>query len=159
VVPASVTREVAEAERGALEAWAGRRGWAVELDLESLRLVAMGTHPGDGAPIVVVADLTGYRAVPPAWRFVDPVTREPSPGEFPRAGQITGGGSSIFHESSRVICASWNKLAYQEEGGPHGDWGGTTSWLGVQAGSAASMLADMLATIDIHLRASPGRMG
>jgi hypothetical protein len=62
---------------------------------------------------------------------------------------------SIFHGSG-VICAPFNRLAYGEHGGPHGDWGGPLSWLNVRGHVRATALADMLALIIAHLNYSPG---
>jgi hypothetical protein len=58
-----------------------------------------------------------------------------------------------------VLCAPWNRLAYAEVAGPHGDWGATTGWLEVRNTTQATRIADMLATVDAHLRSSPGRQG
>lgn len=150
-----VTRAIVEAERPGLEAWCSRKGWPIEVDLHSARLALRMPHPKDapGIPeLKLVADLVNYRAVPPAWRFVEPDGGEVTPRAFPRPGP-----SSIFH-SKLVICAPWNRLAYASEGGPHGNWSGTGNWLNVSGHTRATTLADMLAAIHVHLQASPGRM-
>ena len=106
--------------------------------------------------VELVAHTDGYRAIPPAWMFVQPGTSQPNPQVFPAAGTLPGIGS-IFH-GNRVICALWNRLAYSEHGGPHDNWSGPSAWLQVNEGTIAHTIADMLAIIDVHLRVSPGFM-
>jgi hypothetical protein len=57
---------------------------AVRYDTTTLTLYADTTHPLADHPITVVAELTGYRAVPPAWTIAGPN------GSFPTGGQIPG---------------------------------------------------------------------
>lgn len=157
MVPADVSRASLEAEAPAVQAWAARRGWAAQLDLQRLGLVATFAHPADASLLLLVADLTDYRALPPAWRFVDPLTGTSTPRAFPAAGPVLG-QSSIFHPNA-IICAPWNRLAYADAGGPHPNWGDATNWLTVAEGPVAHTVADMLATIHVHLQSSGGRMG
>jgi hypothetical protein len=158
MVPEDTTRALLHGEAAAIEAWAERHRWSVEIDAERLALAATVRHPADGSPLMVVADLHGYRAVPPAWRFVDPATKESGPSAFPMGGPLPGGKGSIFH-SGAVICAPWNRLAYTSEGGPHGDWGEFANWLNVEGDvTRAADVAQMLSAIDVHLGASPGRL-
>jgi hypothetical protein len=126
------------------------------VDLNTLQLTATTNHPVDRSELVLVGEFAGYRAVPPAWRFIDLATGQSTPHAFPAPGPSPAG--SIFH-SMPVLCAPWNRLAYAETGGPHGDWGTAAGWLNVHNTTQASTVADMLATIDAHLRSSPGRLG
>ncbi|MFY1686191.1 hypothetical protein ACN265_32230 [Micromonospora sp. WMMD730] len=156
MIPAAVTRTVVTTELPAVQAWAARRpGWAVHLDDTALMLIVNAVHPRSGSALRITAQLSGYPAVPPAWRFTDPAGGSAPP--FPQAGtnaEIVPG--SIFH-GNRVICAPWNQLAYAEHNGPHGDWGGLTNWKNAGAGSTkADTLADMLSQIHLHLTLSPG---
>lgn len=156
MIPTVVTRTVIAAELPAVSAWAARRpGWAMRLDDTQPLLVVDTSHPATSVAVRITADLTGYRAVPPAWSFVAPPV---GPGTllFPQPGNSTAVQGSIFH-SNRVICAPWNRLAYAEHGGPHGDWGALTNWTTAGTGSTkAETLADMLSQIDLHLSLSPG---
>jgi hypothetical protein len=156
-VPAAVTRAVLADEVSAVAAWATRqKGWEAQTDMDGLRLSARTTHPATGIPLRIDADLDGYPGFPPAWRFVDPSTGQPLPQAFPRGGAIPGISGSIFH-SNRVVCAPWNRLAYAEHGGPHGDWGALTNWKSAAPTyTKADTLADMLSQIALHLSASPG---
>jgi hypothetical protein len=156
VIPATVTRAVVANEMAAVAAWVARHpGWAAQYDDTSLQLVVDTTHPAKEVALRLTADLGGYRAIPPAWRVVDP-----SGGDgavlFPQVGTTPVVSSSIFHPN-RVICAPWNRLAYAEHGGPHGDWGALTNWLSAAFDSTkAETLADMLSQIRLHLSISPG---
>ena len=155
MVPAAVTVAVLEQELPAARRWAARHAWTLEVDLDVLQLTAITHHPADRTELLLVGELTGYRAVPPAWRFVDPATGQPSPHAFPAPSP----SGSIFHSSLLMLCAPWNRLAYAEAGGPHGDWGAAAGWLNTRAYTQAQTIADMLATVEAHLRSSPGRVG
>lgn len=150
-------------------AWAERHGWQLALDSSALRLTASMTHPKDGAPLALVADLNGYRGVPPAWEFVEPETGARTRHAFPKGAPVpfpTGQKTSIFteHQATPVICAPFNRLAFADVNGIHANWGAAAGWLGVIANDAgdivrASSLGEMLSTIELHLRVSPGRCG
>jgi len=157
VLPAVVTRAVVSDEFPAVLAWVEHHpGWAVEFDEETLHLVLRVSHPATGTQFVIDADLEGYRAVPPAWRFLPAGGGEAAGAPFPQAGTHPLIPGSIFH-SNRVICAPWNRLAYKENNGPHEDWGALTGWMDVAVGyTKADALADMLSQIDVHLAVSPG---
>ena len=156
-VPTAVTRAVLANEASAVAAWVSRQqGWEAAVDLDALRLTARTTHPATSIPLRIDADLDGYPAIPPVWRFLDPATGQPLPHTFPQGGTIPGISGSIFH-SNRVICAPWSRLAYAEHGGPHGDWGGLTNWKNTAPTyTKADTIADMLSQIALHLAASPG---
>jgi hypothetical protein len=79
MVPAAVTVAVLEQELPAARRWAARHAWTLEADLDFLQLTAITHHPADCTELLLVGEFTGYRAVPPAWRFVDPATGQPSP--------------------------------------------------------------------------------
>jgi hypothetical protein len=159
VIPTVVTRAVVAEELRAVLAWAARRpGWTVEFDEPGLRLIIRTVHPAAGTPLLIHADLHGYRAVPPAWRFLNPDTGEAAGAPFPQHGSRPPIQGSIFH-GNRVICAPWNRLAYTEYNGPHGDWGGLANWTAAAPGyTKADTLADMLSQIALHLAVSPGIM-
>jgi hypothetical protein len=128
VIPAVITRAVVAEELPAVLAWAARRpGWTVDFNDAALHLDVRTSHPATGTALRIQADLEGYRAVAPAWHFVHPDTGDAAIGGFPQSGAHQLIQGSIFH-SNRVICAPWNRLAFQEKGGPHGDWGALTNW-------------------------------
>lgn len=150
-VPRSVTIATVEEELPAVTAYAQRHGWAVNWDTEQIQLTFDGKHPADATPIRIVAAVEGYKALPPAWTFEDPAGKR---SLFPKPGPVNG-KSSIFH-SRRVICAPFNRLAYVQHSGPHSNWGGPENWLEVRGHIRATTLANMLASILGHLKASPG---
>jgi hypothetical protein len=157
-VPTDTSRATVRSEEPALRAVAERHDWAISLDVEGLRLTATTNHPvADVGGLRLDADLNDYRALPPAWRFVDPETGEVTKRAFPKAGTGPQGSGSIFH-SNPVICAPFNRLAYKDNGGPHSDWSGPANWLNVTGHVVAHTLGEMLSVIDLHLRVSPGRM-
>jgi hypothetical protein len=171
MIPPSVTRTVVGFEMAAAKAWADRRGWRLELDGAGLRLTAWTIHPKDGKALQLAADLRGYRALPPAWEFLDPQTGTAATHASPKGEpvEVAPGEkrSSIFiqYGNRPHICAPFNRLSYKDANGPHGgenDWGDAHNWLDVIAYAPqdivrASTLGEMLDTIDLHLRASPGR--
>lgn len=151
MVPADVTRAVLDEESPGLLAWARRKQWDLLVDAARLVVVSWFPHPRDGGLLVLEGDLEGYKAVPPAWRFLDIENGTESRRAFPL------GTDSFFH-SDRVICAPWNRLAYKDHGGPHGNWGGPSQWLDVRDGTQAHTLADMLAVLHGRVHLSPGRL-
>jgi hypothetical protein len=102
--------------------------------------------------VEVVAACDSYRALPPLWRFVRPGTDETGKQWFPASGS-----GSFFHPGG-MICAPWSRLAYKEHDGPHDNWSGPTNWLNVTDVTVAHTIPDMLASIDVNLRQSPGMM-
>lgn len=157
LVPRAVSRAALAAEAPAARAWAARKGWKISINLRELRLTARVKHPADGGELILRADFTDYRLLPPAWMFLDADGNERVPSAWPSPGQVLG-GSSIFH-SVGVLCAQFNRLAYHDYAGPHDGWGGAANWLSVIEGTRADTVADMLAAIRVHLQPSPGRMG
>ena len=155
-LPPAMARASVEDELDAARAWAARHGWILRWRSEDLSLRAATYHEAAGRLVEVVGVLDGYRALPPAWRFVQPGTGVADPASFPAPGQGSIPGS-IFH-SNAVICAPWNRLAYAEHGGPHGDWSGPAAWLQASGMTVAHTLADMLSALDVHLRQSAGMM-
>jgi hypothetical protein len=146
---------VVEIELPALLASAARRNWTVAWFPDALALLADGRFRSADSPIRLHADLANYRAVPPAWTVIPPDATASAKHRFPAGGTLPGGVGSIFHNSG-VMCAPFNLLAYQDHGGPHGDWGGSAAWLSVRGQVRATTLAEMLAVIAAHLNYSPG---
>jgi hypothetical protein len=151
-LPPTAARISVEEDLDGARAWAGRHNWTILWVAEALTLRAGTYHLRAQRLVEVTAQCDGYRALPPEWRFVRPDTDETGREWHPAAG-----GPSIFHGNA-LICVPWNRLAYAEHGGPHGDWSGPTAWLQVREGPVAFTIPDMLAVIDAHLGQSPGMM-
>ena len=56
-----------------------------------------------------------YPEEPPIWQWSD------ESGDKCGDPKVCPKGTGYFH-GSNVICAPWNRLAYKDRGGPHGDW-------------------------------------
>ncbi|MEX2374807.1 MAG: hypothetical protein WD942_04365 [Dehalococcoidia bacterium] len=138
--------------------WARRAGVELTWDPRSLEIRAVFTQRTTAELFFLLGRLEGYKAIPPAWDFCDHAWGSPgSKCNYPARASLRGIGS-IFH-TNPVICAPFNRLAYQTHGGPHGDWGGPEQWLKAAPGSArADTLADMLALIARDMSNSNGRM-
>jgi len=154
-VPKEVTVATVEDELDGIKSYASRHGWDVSWNPEILRLTFEGIHPNDGMKVRIVANVDGYRALPPSWTFENPAESQPKQPFFPKAGTPKGGQGSIFH-GSNTMCAPFNRLAYKQHGGPHGNWGGPECWLNVKGHIRETNLAGMFASIIVHLKASPG---
>lgn len=146
-----------------VEAWAERRGLPTSWDEAALTLRVEMVGPDQDA-YLLEGDLEDYPTLPPSWRFLDPRdgerigdaayprSAEPSPRGSPLI--IGGGGEGV------VICAHFNRLAYSQEGGIHGDWGPPANWQNqVGAYTYADTIADMLARIELEVVDSAGRRG
>lgn len=159
LAPPAVTRAVLGHELPPAKAWAERHRWVLLFHDDSFRLDLRFIHPREEhGRVRLLGDLVGYKVVPPAWQFVDFETGEPSRSAWPAPGSLPRVSSSIFH-SSGVICAPFNRLAYKDHGGPHGDWSGAENWLAVRPAIVrATTIGEMLQVIALHLSVSPGRM-
>jgi hypothetical protein len=155
VLPKNITIASVEDELPALFAFGQRYGWAIKWIPDSLVLLADGKHPADDSPARIHGDVSSYRALPPAWRFIVVDGDTTDKVRAVKSGCLPGGISSMFHDNG-VICAPFNRLAYQEHGGPHSDWNGPPRWLEVKGKVSATTLAEMLAQILLHLNYSLG---
>ena len=158
MLPAEVTLAVMDEELAVAEPWGQAHGWQIILDRERLVLDAYSRHPADRAPLLLTAEVDAYRALPPAWRFVDPETRQATPLATPSRDPLPNGKSSVIYGVG-VICAHFSRTAYSEyhQGGPH-NWA-LTNWDQVTEGVQAHTIAEMLAVIHYHLGYSKGRLG
>lgn len=136
-----------------LEEIAARKGWKIERRDEPE--FVLGLPARDGSWFWLLCGCERYPAIPPAWHWYNPETKERDrPQDTP-----TGGG---FFHGSGVICAPWNRLAYKSEDprGPHSDWT-IGNWRGEPKTGACKTLAAMALRIATELRspAFSGRRG
>jgi hypothetical protein len=105
-------------------------------------------------PYLLEGVFDDYRTLPPIWRFLDPRDgRDVGTAAYPQPL-----GPSVFHTQG-LICAHFNRMAYAENGGPHGNWNGTTAWQQPVEGTIAMHVAAMLARLIWEVRYnSAGRM-
>jgi hypothetical protein len=156
MVPANVTIVCVEAELTRADGWLARHVVSHKFDRETLRFEAVMTHVATGRLLRLVGDMAGYKAVPPAWTFVDLETGDPKPSAWPKGDPLPeNAGASIFilHGAQSVICAPFNRLAYADANGVHSNWGNSSGWLQVQDPGhvKATTIGEMLAVIDLHL--------
>jgi hypothetical protein len=143
----------------AARVWATRRGLEIFYNSDDLTLVlALAGRPEkeDSAwePYLVRADLDEYDVLPPSWRFLDP--RNGAAIGTPAYPQPTP--NSVFHTNG-LICAPWNRLAYQSEGGVHTDWSLGSGWkTSAPTHTRAATIPDMLDRIFRDMTRSRGRM-
>jgi hypothetical protein len=83
-----------------------------------------------------------------------------NPRHYPAAatGPVANGPNGSIFQPNPTICAPWNRLAYQAHNGIHAtDWTSTADWKTTATDyTQAHTIADMLDTLRVHLRASPG---
>jgi len=145
-----------------LQERAKRAGWEVTLNDESLLLEVRITHGKTGQLYILHGDLTSYKAMPPAWEFIDPDTgEEGTPAAYPTPPNPTpGGGASVFLKTNppreRVICLPCNRFAYGDYHGPHNEWR-LSNWM--QVAPFYLTLVEMVNRINVDLQASPGPQG
>src|SRR6266851_406501 len=157
-----VTQAVLTVEYPLLQDRARRAGWEVTFNHESLILEVRLTHEKAGQLYILRGYLDGYKAIPPAWEFVDPDTGdEGTAAAYPEPPNPTpGGGASVFLKTypprQRVICLPCNRLAYGEHQGPHREWT-LANWM--QVSFNYQTLCEMVNRINVDLQASPGPQG
>ncbi len=144
---------------GALR-WAAYYGlehtWDKKALLLTVRLIGGSDREREREPYLLIGTFEDYRAMPPAWRFLDPRTRQDiGLPAYPAAGPFPLG--SVLH-SNGVICAPWNRLAYADRGGPHSDWNAANWQTAAPQHSSARTIPDMLARIRAELTISPRRL-
>jgi hypothetical protein len=120
-VTKTVSRAHVEQELTGIEPWAACHGWSILWDQDRLLLVVLMRSAVDGERYIFEFNLDNYRELPPLIELVHPET-----GEAETRRSYPAGGRSYFH-GKPVICAPWNRAAYQVHGGPHSDWA-MTDW-------------------------------
>lgn len=150
---------VVEHELTEAQFWAECKGLDLDWEPEELRLRTVMTQRETDESFYLQGVFDEYKELAPEWEFFD-------------SGWSTGGkrqhypsrspcpfGSSIFH-TDQFICVPFNRLAYEECGGRHSDWGGPRNWLNVEGGNShATTVGGMLQQVYRHLRETRGRMG
>jgi hypothetical protein len=114
-VDSDITRQILQEELGLMAPLAASYRWKVSVDLPALTATVEMTSAIDAQRYVVEARCDGYKALPAYFEFLHPETKERgTPRCYPADG-------SFFH-TIPCICVQWNRKAYKEHGGPHGDW-------------------------------------
>ena len=129
-----------------------RQGFGLDWNPDALVCQVTLTQPRTGTLFYLLGEFRGYRELPPCWSFTDASFTQRGLQFMPKPFTAPKGVGSIFHTAC-CICAPFNRRAYQELSGPHGDWGGPAQWLQAAPGQAqARTLGEMLSTItrDLH---------
>lgn len=134
-VAKAVSRAHVERELATIEPWVARHGWSVIWDDNHLLLLVRMWSAVDCERYIFEFTVDDYRELPPSIELVHPET-----GEAETRRSYPAGGRSYFH-GKPVICAPWNRKAYQAYGGPHSDWA-MVDWVTYRPNH--SRLGDML---------------
>lgn len=94
-------------------------------------------------------DCTDYPMLPPTIEFVDPVSGSRG---------LRALYPNVFHPTP-CICARYNRKAYADRGGPHGDWRLVDWQLATGAGVPIDTLTMMISDLHSKIAASTGRLG
>jgi hypothetical protein len=163
MIPAADTRLILEDEIQGAGRWAQRHCIDLVWLPDQLELRVILVQLGTKELFYLVGRFQNYRALPPIWACMSKAYEGGvnEPRNFPKPLPGSRFGSSIFieHAGGSVICAPFNRLAYQESGGPHADWGASAAWL--TAGGTyvrATTVGDMLQAIHRDFRLTQGRM-
>jgi hypothetical protein len=151
-----------EAELPGALAWAERQGVQLLWLPEELAVHAILRQPETDLLFFLAGEFDDYRELPPIWRLCSADWKSAGSKEhFPRPLNSFPLGSCMFivGEVGPVVCAPFNRLAYAEYKGPHGDWGGPTQWLSAAPGHIhATTLGEMITAVHLHLQYTRGRM-
>jgi hypothetical protein len=157
------TRAIFCAETEALRDWAARKASIEKLEVDSELLLVQATlvQPETGFRFFLEGNFEDYRALPPRFTFSsEPWNRSNTRNDYPKQTVNRFGGGSIFHDAP-CICAHFNRNAYQEHGGPHGNWGGPENWLQASAGEGyvrATAIPEMFSAIYARFVDTRGRL-
>jgi hypothetical protein len=143
--------ETVREELTAAAAFAAAAGLMIDaegLDETTLRFVVTFVNAA-GELFPAEFDCRDYPASPPVIEFLD-VTRASRglPMLYP----------NVFHPTP-CVCARYNRKAYSERGGPHGDWRLVDWQLPTGNGVAVDSIAMMLSDLHSKIVTSRGRLG
>ncbi len=150
-VPVSLSLETVRCELAAATAYAAAAG--LELDASELSENTLQFHVVfwnmQRERFTAEFDCRDYSMYPPTIEFVDATrTLRGTPALYP-AG---------FH-GMPCVCARYNRKAYTERGGPHGDWRLVDWQLPTGNGVAIDSLAMILSDLHSKISQSAGRLG
>ena len=146
-----VSAEAVRSELGLIRDYADAAG--LKLDLSPIDAgcprfyVAFRNRCGE--PFLVEFDCQDYPLYPPTIEFLN-------------EGRSERGNKNLyplgFHPTP-CVCMRYNRKAYNERGGPHGDWRLLDWRLPTSTGVPIDSLALMVSDLDSKIRDSSGRMG
>jgi hypothetical protein len=148
-VDLEVTRQILKEEVDRMAALATSYGWTVATDLSALTVTVRMRSCLSQAEYIIEAKCDNYREMPPFFEFIHPNT-----GERGTKRCYPSPESSYFH-GMPCICIQWNRKAYQNHGGPHGDWT-MANWMSYRPSTKS--LGDMFIAIQSEIDKCIGRM-
>jgi hypothetical protein len=139
---ATATELIVAEQLAALAANAAEMGWLLAILGDGT--FVLGVPAKDGSHLYWRCETDRYPTWPPAWHWSDAVGKE-----IDTANVIARGGN-FFHDNG-VVCAPWNRLAYNavDKRGPHGDWT-IGDWLTNAKTRQCTTLAAMAARLAIE---------
>lgn len=149
-VPADVSLQAVQTELVVLAPYAAAAGVALDLSAlaaENLRFYATFENR-DSERFYVEFDCREYPLHPPTVEFLSEDRSERGLKHLYPNG---------FH-ATPCVCMRYNRKAYSERGGPHGDWRLLDWRLPTTNGAAIDSLALMVSDLDSKIRESSGRM-
>ncbi len=150
-VPAEASLQAVRAELVAAAAYAAAAGLPLDSSaLSTASLCFFVTFENSQRELFVAEfDCREYPMHPPTVEFVSADGTERGTKHLYPNG---------FHPTP-CVCMRYNRKAYNEKGGPHGDWRLLDWRLPTTNGIAIDTLALMVSDLDSKIRQSSGRMG
>lgn len=151
MIPVAVSYQAVRAELEAAAGFAAAAGVLLEatgLSEESLQFYATFRN-ANGEPFLAEFDCREYPLHPPTIEFLD-TGRE--------ARGLARLYPNCFH-SMPCVCARYNRKAYQERGGPHGDWRLVDWHLPTPGGGTIDSLAMITSDLHSKIGQTTGRLG
>lgn len=150
-VPVEVSLQTVQTELVAVAEYAAAAGLELDTGCLSEHSLAFFIRLGnrDGEQFYAEFHCEEYPLYPPTVEFVNKSRSERgTPRLYPQG----------FHPTP-CICMRYNRKAYGERGGPHGDWRMLDWRLPTGNGIAIDTLALMVSDLHSKIRQSSGRMG
>jgi hypothetical protein len=147
----AMSLEAVLAELPAAETYAAAAGLSLDastLSEEDLRFYVTFQN-ATGESFTAEIDCRDFPMYPPMIEFVDATSG---------ARGLHSLYPSVFHPMP-CVCARYNRKAYSERGGPHGDWRLVDWHLPTNGGAAADNLAMIISDLHSKISVSAGRLG
>ena len=162
MLSATVVDAAIKSELKGTMAWATRHGIDVTTLMPTERIVrAVLVQEQSQSKFFLQGQFDQYKALPPVWDWRDANWSDNGSLSLSPKSENTPFGSSMFfiHKEKAIICAPFNRLAFDTHAGPHSDWGDPAQW--ITAGHRyvrAVTIGDMLQVILRDFRYTTKRM-
>jgi len=136
-VDPEISKQIVAEELAAAESASKIHGWTIKVAPDQFTFTVAMKSGIDNEVYIMEVRCDNYKELPPFFEFMLPT------GERKVASAYPESTDSFFH-SDLVICFPFNRGAYNNYGGPHGDWA-ITNWQSLCP--QATRLGDMLVLI------------